>query len=112
METISLRALLDRLPAAWGTLAWPADDLDSVYITGVAEDSRRVGPGKLFLARRGRGTDGHGYIPTALAAGAVAGAGGITADGLPRGPPPGNSLLAGDQGRTTFPAPSPGLSDL
>ena len=44
MAAISLRALLDRLPPGWGTLARPADDLDSVYITGVAEDSRRVRP--------------------------------------------------------------------
>jgi UDP-N-acetylmuramoyl-L-alanyl-D-glutamate--2,6-diaminopimelate ligase len=102
METISLRALLDRLPAAWGTLARPADDLDGVYITGVAEDSRRVGPGKLFLARRGRGTDGHGYIPTALAAGAVAVAGELAPDDLPEALPAGIPYLQVSEGRTAF----------
>jgi len=102
METISLRALLDRLPAAWGTLARPTDDLDSVYITGVAEDSRRVRPGGLFLARRGRGTDGHGYIPTALAAGAVAVAGELAPADLPEGMPAGIPYLQVSDGRTAF----------
>ena len=102
METISLRALLDRLPAAWGTLARPGDDLDSVYITGVAEDSRRVRPGELFLARRGRGTDGHRYIPTALAAGAVAVAGELAPADLPAQMPTGIPYLQVSEGRTAF----------
>ena len=46
-------------------------DLDSIDITCVAEHSGRVGPGTLFLARRGRDTDGHLYIPAALEAGAT-----------------------------------------
>lgn len=40
-------------------------------VTGVAFDSREVGPGDLFIAMRGEETDGHRYIDKALAAGAA-----------------------------------------
>ncbi len=46
-----------------------------VEITQIAEDSRRVEPGGLFVAVRGKTSDGHHFIPQALAAGAVAVAG-------------------------------------
>lgn len=46
----------------------PADQLiDSVHF-----DSRQVGAGACFVARRGLRDDGHAYIPSAIAAGAVA----------------------------------------
>ena len=35
-------------------------------ITDVCYDSRKVGPGALFVAVRGYETDGHKYIPSAL----------------------------------------------
>ena len=41
-------------------------------ITGVNIDSRRVAPGNLFIAMRGTQTDGHTFIPKAVAAGAGA----------------------------------------
>ncbi len=41
-------------------------------IAGVTADSRRVVPGSLFIALPGVHTDGHAFIPAALAAGAVA----------------------------------------
>ncbi len=44
----------------------------SVAVAGIAYDSRRVEPGFVFVAIKGVHTDGHGYIPTALAQGAVA----------------------------------------
>ncbi|MCU0689550.1 MAG: Mur ligase domain-containing protein, partial [Phycisphaerales bacterium] len=44
----------------------------SVRITDLTEDSRSVMPGSLFVARRGEKSDGHAYIPQALAAGAAA----------------------------------------
>src|SRR5436190_3344322 len=44
-------------------------------ITNIAEDSRRVEPGCLFVAVRGRSHDGHAFIPQALERGAVAVAG-------------------------------------
>ena len=39
-------------------------------IRGVAIDSRRVQPGDLFFALRGRHADGHSFLDAALAAGA------------------------------------------
>ncbi|MDW8227647.1 MAG: UDP-N-acetylmuramoyl-L-alanyl-D-glutamate--2,6-diaminopimelate ligase [Anaerolineales bacterium] len=47
-------------------------DLPDFPITGIAIDSRRVRPGHLFVARRGGSTDGHRFIPDAIAHGAVA----------------------------------------
>ncbi len=41
-------------------------------ITGVAYDSRLVGPGSLFVCLKGFQTDGHKYIQNAVEAGAVA----------------------------------------
>ena len=41
-------------------------------VTGVTHDSRRVSPGWLFAALTGQTTDGHAYIPAAVAAGAAA----------------------------------------
>ncbi|HEX6770515.1 MAG TPA: UDP-N-acetylmuramoyl-L-alanyl-D-glutamate--2,6-diaminopimelate ligase [Acidobacteriaceae bacterium] len=43
-----------------------------VAICGVEYDSRRVGPGSLFVAMRGETTDGNRYIEQAVARGAVA----------------------------------------
>ncbi|MGI8589193.1 MAG: UDP-N-acetylmuramoyl-L-alanyl-D-glutamate--2,6-diaminopimelate ligase [Chloroflexia bacterium] len=102
MPELSLRALLDRLPPGWGSVAVPAADPDAIAITRVAEDSRRVGSGTLFLARLGRGTDGHRYIPAALAAGAVAVAGELPPDRLPMPLPPGVPYLQVSEGRTAF----------
>ena len=44
----------------------------SVTITGLSTNSKRVTPGGLFLARKGLKSDGHAYIPEAVAAGAAA----------------------------------------
>ncbi len=41
-------------------------------VASVQFDSRQVGPGACFVARRGLRDDGHAYIPAAVAAGAVA----------------------------------------
>ncbi|WP_372706752.1 UDP-N-acetylmuramoyl-L-alanyl-D-glutamate--2,6-diaminopimelate ligase [Brevundimonas sp.] len=46
----------------------PADPV----ITGVTADSRKVGPGSLFVALPGTATDGRAYIPQALSQGAAA----------------------------------------
>jgi UDP-N-acetylmuramoyl-L-alanyl-D-glutamate--2,6-diaminopimelate ligase len=45
---------------------------EDVAVTGVEYDSRRVGPGSLFVAMRGETTDGNRYIEQALARGAAA----------------------------------------
>ncbi len=44
--------------------------LDGAAITGVTEDSRRVRPGMVFVARRGFHVDGHDLLEQARAAGA------------------------------------------
>lgn len=49
----------------------PPKGVDPV-IQGVTDDSRKVGEGWLFVARRGQNVDGHQYIPSVLAAGAAA----------------------------------------
>jgi UDP-N-acetylmuramoyl-L-alanyl-D-glutamate--2,6-diaminopimelate ligase len=43
-----------------------------VEVTGLCSNSKRVAPGNLFIAKRGRQTHGAQYIPQAIAAGAVA----------------------------------------
>jgi UDP-N-acetylmuramoyl-tripeptide--D-alanyl-D-alanine ligase len=40
-------------------------------VSGVAFDSREVGPGDLFVALKGEKTDGHRFVPQALAQGAA-----------------------------------------
>lgn len=44
----------------------------SVVATGLCYDSRRVQPGDVFFALRGVASDGHAYVPAAIAGGAVA----------------------------------------
>jgi UDP-N-acetylmuramoyl-L-alanyl-D-glutamate--2,6-diaminopimelate ligase len=47
-------------------------DASVIEITGLAYDSRRVRPGDLFFAIPGFKSDGHDFVPDAVAAGAVA----------------------------------------
>ncbi len=47
----------------------PVPDL---FVSGIADDSRSVVPGDLFVAVRGASADGHGYVQQAIASGAVA----------------------------------------
>ena len=63
---MKLSALLDHLSRVrtFGPL-----DID---ISGLTDDSREAGPGKLFAALRGETTDGHDHISQALAKGATA----------------------------------------
>jgi UDP-N-acetylmuramoyl-L-alanyl-D-glutamate--2,6-diaminopimelate ligase len=44
----------------------------TLRVTGVTHDSRQVTPGAVFVAIQGMGSDGHRYIPQAVAAGAAA----------------------------------------
>ena len=53
-----------------GEVAAPGD-LDR-EITGLADDSRRVSPGGLFVAVKGTQSDGHQYLSQAVSAGAGA----------------------------------------
>jgi UDP-N-acetylmuramoyl-L-alanyl-D-glutamate--2,6-diaminopimelate ligase len=50
----------------------PLKIIQNVEITGIAEDSRRVQPGDLFIARTGTRTDGAKFISDAQARGAAA----------------------------------------
>lgn len=45
---------------------------EDLAISGVAQDSRRVAPGDLFLAWRGATSDAHDFVPDAVSRGAVA----------------------------------------
>ena len=63
---MKLSALLDQL-----SRVRPFGPLD-VEISGLTADSREAGPGKLFAALRGETSDGHDFIPQALANGAAA----------------------------------------
>lgn len=64
--TVTLRELLAGIDAA--QVSGPSD----IPILGLAYDSRQVRPGWLFVAIRGFHTDGHQYVPQAVAAGAAA----------------------------------------
>jgi UDP-N-acetylmuramoyl-L-alanyl-D-glutamate--2,6-diaminopimelate ligase len=48
------------------------EPFETVPVTGVAMDSRRVMAGDLFVALRGRRADGHDHVAEAVASGAVA----------------------------------------
>lgn len=68
----SLREILAHVPGGLVASAVP-----DVAITGISIDSRRVEPGFLFVALRGRSTDGHDFIAEAISRGAAAVAGEI-----------------------------------
>ncbi|HEY7874227.1 MAG TPA: UDP-N-acetylmuramoyl-L-alanyl-D-glutamate--2,6-diaminopimelate ligase [Actinomycetota bacterium] len=63
---------IDRLAAAADELLVRIDGDPSTTVTGVAYDSRAVGPGDLFFCVPGAVSDGHDWAPTAVAAGAAA----------------------------------------
>ena len=63
---------LDRLAPAAGELLVRLDGDPSTVITGVAYDSRAVGPGDLFFCVPGAVSDGHEWAAAAAAAGASA----------------------------------------
>jgi len=49
-----------------------APEFENVEVTGVTIDSRKAGPGSLFVALKGEKADGHDYAAAAEKAGAVA----------------------------------------
>ncbi len=74
----SLAAALDEVRVV-GTVPPPAPPTSgcegtdgTVWVTGITEDSAAVRPGWLFVARRGTRTDGHRFVPDAVARGAAA----------------------------------------
>ncbi len=63
---MKLKKLLKDIPAV---IVKGSKDIE---ITGICANSKLVGPGNLFIAKKGRVADGHRFIPEAIAAGAVA----------------------------------------
>ena len=61
-------ALWSSIEIALATQGRASDHFD---VSGVAFDSREVGPGDLFIALRGETTDGHRFVPQAFAQGAA-----------------------------------------
>jgi len=55
-----------------GVITTSEQGLDEVFVLGLSADSRRIGPGDLFLACRGGASDGHAYIQDAIKYGACA----------------------------------------
>lgn len=68
----SLADLLAPVSAAGLLAAAPPDGLDAIQVDRLADDSRDVAPGTLFIARTGDHTDGHLFLDTAVQHGAVA----------------------------------------
>ena len=69
-DGVPARAVADALERA-GLLAGTRGELPQ-ELTGIADDSRRVARGGLFVAVRGAHDDGHRYLGAAAAAGAAA----------------------------------------
>ena len=67
MEALTLRQLLE---AVNGTLLGDFDDLDAA-VSEVSTDSRKIGPGCLFIPLEGERFDGHSFISSALEDGAA-----------------------------------------
>ncbi|HEY8380709.1 MAG TPA: UDP-N-acetylmuramoyl-L-alanyl-D-glutamate--2,6-diaminopimelate ligase [Microvirga sp.] len=66
MNDVTTRTLADLFPEAQGTPG------ASAVVAGIASDSRRVGPGTVFVAVPGTKADGMSFAPQAVAAGAAA----------------------------------------
>jgi UDP-N-acetylmuramoyl-L-alanyl-D-glutamate--2,6-diaminopimelate ligase len=72
--TRPLAELADRLRAEGRlrSVVGDAAGIERAKLTGIADDSRRVEPGDLFVAVRGLRVDGHDYIEQAIERGATA----------------------------------------
>lgn len=64
-------SLAEVAAAVEGRLSDTADP-EAIVTGGIEHDSRKIGPGGLFLALPGAKVDGHDFVPTAAARGAVA----------------------------------------
>lgn len=70
MTPIGTSVIIDALASAGELLS--VHGAVPARVADVTDDSRLVTPGALFVARAGRGADGHRFIPDAVRAGAVA----------------------------------------
>src|SRR5690606_37503885 len=76
-DLMKLADLLSALP-----FGFPPPDTNPDITAPVTEDSRQVERGGVFVARQGKGFDGHQYIPQAVKNGAVAIVGEVPASKL------------------------------
>ena len=82
-----------------------------VRVRGIADDSRRVRPGDLFVARRGAAFDGHEFASAAVAAGAAAVVSERPLDvGVPNVVVPDAGKRLGSLARRFYGAPSAGVA--
>jgi len=65
----------------------PPGEEGTARLSGVAVDSRKAGPGDLFVAMKGERADGHDFASQAVSRGARAVLGGRVPPGLPAGVP-------------------------
>ena len=63
---------LEKITAACGGSYVGPEEKKQTEITGAVQDSRQVEPGFLFFAVKGERVDGHSYIPSVFAKGALA----------------------------------------
>lgn len=70
--TTTFGVITDRLAETGVLVSRPPSEADSIEITGITTDSRQVVAGSLFCAIRGTAGDGHSFLGTAAAGGAVA----------------------------------------
>lgn len=69
MIALTLRQIAD---IVGGELRTAGTDTETTIVSGAVEtDSREIAPGGIFIAKPGAETDGHRFVPTAVAAGAV-----------------------------------------
>lgn len=59
-------------PAGLSSITVSSTMASNTKVTGVAQDSQRVQPGQVFVARQGMKRDAHAYVPEVIARGAVA----------------------------------------
>jgi len=98
---MELQQLLQALPIRRAGTAKTGERAPHITITAVTDDSRRVTPGSVFVARRGTSTDGARYIAEAAGRGAAAVL--TDAQGAGAAAPPGDGgpvvLIADDPAR-------------
>lgn len=83
MKNMTLKKMADAVKGVLHTEAMPSDiHIDETEAAGVVLDSRKVGKGYVFIAARGERVDGHSFIDSVFAAGAM----GVICEKAPQNP--------------------------